>query len=676
MEKNDDKLSSISASDGDKSFKVNEKINKKKKILNKKKKNKIEEIKNLDNMHIIYFFLSQYGFPVLLVLIFLLFQIIPQYHSSHVYTSKINPSKFDTNILPTIFLHITDIHISLTNSKKLDGSTIFLTSFYEYKPDLILLTGDAVENKKKGERIGLQSKPDWNVYNTSVRKFLERYPIIDVAGNHDIWGVDKLNSSLNNFLDFSFIFNRSNVLKEEDFFIRKIKKFGITFILLNEYTFPVVHPPYGGESHVTSKHLTLLENMIDSLDPNEECYILTHYNIDRAILSRSKNKKSIQEIISNKKVAFIFTGHYHPKSVGIVHHGQDGGLEFCTPSAFDHKKGGLITIDNGNLIYHEVYIPYIGKKPLFFVTYPVPNEQISSHHIFNLNDFEIRVLSYAPEKNIHLKIEGDITGNLEYCNTLKNGAFLYKYPVHLNNGTYKIHIYDTDGYSCDIKLEFTIGEKYKGKKEKYFFKLHNLFCRRFLLIPFFIYLLIIILPINSEINLDKAVSIEQHIKGDRKSVTPKYLICIYSIILGPFILRNRFQANQNILKNAIFIALIYPLVLPIHFFEKMNGMIGYSFFIFIVMGNKIRYEHWSVQLTLFFYCTIIYPYVLICCGKRYYHIKIIRYINLFFVLILFILAFVINFLTIGQSLSLKFLFFSTAYVIIWLVLLILFIIYF
>ena len=57
------------------------------------------------------------------------------------------------------------------------------------------------------------------------------------------------------------------------------------------------------------------------------------------------------------------------------------------------KLKGIITIDNNNLIYHEVYIPYIGKKTLFFLTYPVPNEQISSHHIFNLNNIEIRVIS-------------------------------------------------------------------------------------------------------------------------------------------------------------------------------------------------------------------------------------------------------------------------------------------
>ena len=103
----------------------------------------------------------------------------------------------------------------------------------------------------------------------------------------------------------------------------------------------------------------------------------------------------------------------------IVHHGSKGGLEFCTAASFI-KRAGLITYDNGNLFYHEVDIPYYGSKPLFFMTYPIPKEQISSRHIFNLKSFDIRVISYYPDKNINLKIEGDIKGNLKYDYTLKN----------------------------------------------------------------------------------------------------------------------------------------------------------------------------------------------------------------------------------------------------------------
>ena len=143
--------------------------------------------------------------------------------------------------------------------------------------------------------------------------------------------------------------------------------------------------------------------MIDQLDI-EECFILTHYNVDRMWFITSSKGHTFEEIISKKNVYAIFTGHRHPNQVEIIHHSDKGGLEYCTSSCFDKKRSGLITFDNYNLVYHDVYIPYPGEETKFFLTYPVPNEQISSHHIFNLNQFEIRVISFIKDKNIKLKI--------------------------------------------------------------------------------------------------------------------------------------------------------------------------------------------------------------------------------------------------------------------------------
>ena len=236
---------------------------------------------------------------------------------------------------------------------------------------------------------------------------ISKFPIIDVAGNHDVWAVDSLTSKENKFLDNSFIFNRSSIKNENDFIIKKLKIFNLTFILFNDYRFPVPRPPYGNEPYTNREQLDLLENMIDELE-NEECFILTHYNVDRMWFITSSKGHNFEEIISKKNVYAIFTGHRHPKHVEIIHHSDIGGLEYCTSSCFDKKRTGLITFDNDNLVYHDVYIPYPGEEPKFFLTYPVPNEQISSHHIFNLNEFEIRVISFIKDKNIILKIKGDI----------------------------------------------------------------------------------------------------------------------------------------------------------------------------------------------------------------------------------------------------------------------------
>ena len=636
-----------------------------------------QDMNNLDNIlketykaNIILFFISEFGFIFILGFILLLLYIIPQYHPSKEFTSKTQNLGFDSTYTPQIFIHTTDIHITLNKPKNVDGSSIFLTSLYEYKPDFFLMTGDIIDNfVGNPKKVGGQNEEDLKVYKTAIRNNLAKFPVIDVSGNHDLWAVRDPISKSNNVLDYLFMFNRANVKDESDFFIKKIKQFNLNFILLNDYRFPVIRPPYGAETHMNSTQLDILEDTINNMEESD-IIILSHYPIDRALLTKSSKGHNIEEIVSNKKVSFIFTGHEHPKSVNIIHHGSEGGLEFCTSSAFDKKRAGLITIDNGNLIYHEVYIPYYGSKPLFFLTYPVPNEQISSHHIFNLKNFEIRVISYAPENNIILKIEGDIHGELNYVKTLSNGAFLYSFPVNLDYGSYKIHIFDENGYSCNINTEFTIGDKYKGKKEKYIKYPRFLLGARFMLIPFWIFLFIIILPLFPSFNFTIIKNIEKYISGNNVITTNKILLYIYLIILGPLILRLRFQKINNILKYGIFIAFIYPLIFPIHFMENFDGIIGYTFLVFVVTKLKVFYEHWALQITFVYYAAVIFPYVLFSTGKLYHKKKLIMIVNIIVSLGLSLIGFIINFTTINQSISLGFLFITPGFIIIWIILLI------
>ena len=630
---------------------------------------------NTNEINIIYFFISEFGLIFIMGLILLIIYLSPQYHSAKTFTSKNSNTIFDSNYSPKILIHTTDLHITYIKPSRLDGSTIFLASLLEYKPDSFLMTGDIVDNwLGKNNMVGGQNEEDWKIYNISIRTPLSKFDVIDVSGNHDLWAVKEATSYNNYFLDNSFIFNRINTKNEEDFFIKKIIKFDKTFILLNDYRFPVIRPPYGADNHINKKQLDYLENYLDNLQ-EEDVIILSHYPVDRSILTKSSNGKSFEEIISNKKVSFLFTGHNHPKKVVMIHHGSEGGLEFCTSSAFDKKRAGLITIDNDNLVYHEVHIPYYGSKPLFFLTYPVPEDQISSHHIFNLNNFEIRVISYSSNINIKLKVEGDVNGDLTNVKTLNNGAFLFILPVYLPDGEYNIHIYDEDRNLCDIETRFIIGQKYKGKKEKFLNNINFELSSRFMLIPCWIFLFIIILPLNSDINLNIVKNINNIIEGNKNSVNNdinKFLMIIYLIFLSPFFIRLRFQENINILKYAIFIAFIYPLILPNHFAKNFDGIIGYSFFVFYVTKSNVIYENWALKFTFIYYAGIIFPYVLFLSIKGYYKkSKILFLINCLISLVLFVMAFFYNFKKVNQSISLGYLFLTPAFIIIWLVLLIL-----
>lgn len=191
-----------------------------------------------------------------------------------------------------------------------------------------------------------------------------------------------------------------------------------------------------------------------------------------------------------------------------------------------------------------------------------------------------------------------------------------------------------------------------------------------MMILFWIFVLIIIIPLFPSYNFTIIKDIEKYISGDKIIVINKILFYIYLIILGPFILRLRFQKINSVLKYGIFIAFIYPLILPIHFMQNFDGVIAYTFLVFVVTKIKVMYEHWALQITCIYYATIIFPYVLFSSGKYYHNNKIILITNTIISLFISLLGFIINFVTLNQSISFGFLFITPGFIIIWIILLI------
>ena len=147
-----------------------------------------------------------------------------------------------------------------------------------------------------------------------------------------------------------------------------------------------------------------------------------------------------------------------------------------------------------------------------------------------------------------------------------------------------------------------------------------------------------------------------------------YMIMIL-IFLGPLILRERFLNLNKFTRIIIFIFVLYPLFFPIHFCNRVNGLVSFSFNVFIIIGKNIYYEAWSLYFTYFYYLFIIYPNVIYLTGFEYYEkkkqnlsYKIIQIINFILCNIPFIVILILNFLTIHQSLSLKYLIITPGYI--------------
>lgn len=617
--------------------------------------------------NVVYFFISEYAWFLIILIIVLLGFVFPYYHPPQTFYSKTATEPWDSDYTPKIFMHIADIHISFYLGFRTNGSTDYFSDFLDYNPDLILSSGDVVDSYEESywPKVGSQWSSDWGIYANTIRKNLSKFKIIDVAGNHDLFGVDSLYSKHNNFLDHSFLYNRSNVKDYDDFIVRKIELFNETFILYNEYIFPTTHPPYGVSPHPTKHMLDLLENAIDT---SGDCYILTHYQVDRNWFIKSSKGNTYKNIVSKKNVKAIFTGHDHPPITMIIHHGQ-GAVEFVSPTPFKGKTQGLITIDNGQMVYNSVVIKKKGEKPLFFMSYPIPKEQISSHHIFNYNQSEIRVISYAGKK-VNLEVSGDITGVMQYKKKLQNGADLYTYPINLGFGSYSIKI---TGDGCNLERDFVIGNEFKGKKELAVCYLRSLLIMRFCSIPIIIAVFIIIFPWFGNIKISK--DLESLIEGKDNykiknfSFLEYFWFIIKLIVLGPFIIRERYKMINFSTKIIMFIASLYPLVFPNHIFKPIYGVYGYSFLCFIVLiGKRIQFEEWALQMTFCYYLVVILINAIYLGGvkyhKKYKKGKLIFYINLFLTFSFWGGGIYINIRFVGESIWWPYLFLTPIYVII------------
>lgn len=616
--------------------------------------------------NIIYFFISEYAWLLIILIIVFFGFLFPYYHPPQLFFSKVPKEAWNSDYTPKIFMHIADIHISFYLGFRTNGSTDYFEDFLDYKPDLILSSGDVVDSYEESywPKVGSQWQSDWDIYANTLKKNLSKFKIIDVAGNHDLFAVDSLFSPHNNFLNHSFIYNRSNLKNFDDFIIRKINMFNETFILYNEYLFPTTHPPFGVSPHPTKHMLDLLEDAVDS---SGECYILTHYEVDRNWFIKSSKGNTYKNIISKKNVKAIFTGHDHPPHTMIIHHGQ-GAVEFCTSTPFKGKAQGLITIDNDQMVYNPVVIKVKGEKPLFFMSYPIPKEQISSHHTFDYNQSEVRVISYAG-KQVNLKISGDIEGTMEFKKKLENGADLYTYPINLGYGNYSITV---TGDGCNIKRDFVIGKEFFGQKELAICFLRSLLILRLCSIPILIGIFIIIFPWGGNIkiakDLENAIEGRDNYKMKRYSHYGYFVYLTKLILLGPFIIRERYMLINFSSKIAMFIAALYPVVFPNHLFKPIYGVNGYSFLCFIVIGTRIQFEEWALQMTYCYYLVVILINAIYLGGAKYYkkfkNGNLVFFINSFLTFAFWSGGIYINIRFVGESIWWPYLFLTPIYVII------------
>ena len=211
------------------------------------KKNQIKiyntnHIPNKHNIKIFPLIMSQFGWAFLISTAFLSGFFFPKYHKPKKYTSKNADKEWNSDLKPIVFTHLTDLHLSHLKTPKTKKSIFVLREMAKYKADFNLITGDVVDNYEKINfpKYGIQVKKDYIFYRKIMRELFGNNTIIDLAGNHDEFAVDGLFAKNHLFLDYSYTFTRNKIIKFDDFYVKKIIIKNLTFILFNDFQFPVV----------------------------------------------------------------------------------------------------------------------------------------------------------------------------------------------------------------------------------------------------------------------------------------------------------------------------------------------------------------------------------------------------------------------------------------------------
>ena len=100
-------------------------------------------------------------------------------------------------------------------------------------------------------------------------------------------------------------------------------------------------------------------------------------------------------------------------------------------------------------------------------------------------------------------------------------------------------------------------------------------------------------------------SVEKWIEGGEYNI--KNLL--YILFLSPFIVRYRILKSPKYLRKMLFICFLLILFIPMHFYQPIGNLYGFSFLFYTYLGGSIKYDRWCLQFNQVYLTAIILPII-------------------------------------------------------------------
>ena len=514
--------------------------------------------------------------------------------------------KWNSSKAPEYLVHFSDAHVN--NKQPLYGSHLHnaFKAAAGYSPEVLLNTGDMVDDydKAAAPKYGHQTEMDWKLYYEMALEFNGSFgEIIEIPGNHDMFGVRSIDSPNFHYLGYTMFGRKLKLETEDDLRLIRYSSGGFDFVFVNPYSFPTVHPPLMFYVTPNKGLLDRLEAAIENTDDNSTLIVASHYPASMFTKSRSSSGKTYKEIVASEKVAIYLSGHYHGNHPKFEHHG-DSLLEVIAEDIKGDKEFGIVTFDNGRVCFHRVDPE---RPPNALITYPIPLEQITSKSGFNDKDAVVRLLVFGDGNESITCVCGNYSEKMRNVMEVKPNVFVFECGVLQNLNFGSIYYMEFTGDFVG-NITFCLGDVYnKVTVEEVNSLYEQVIVGMFAVGIGMSFMVLVTFPINvfrfSKFNNWIASKDYEHGAG-------YWVLAVFAGFLG---VRGRIANHPMWLRLLLFFVAIYPLVFPLAFLET-EGVVGILWLYGYVIDGKARYAEWGQVYTALYYACVVFPAVLVASG--------------------------------------------------------------
>ena len=372
--------------------------------------------------------------------------------------------ELDDSIIPDYFVQVSDMHYNhLLPDQVQKHFQLFKGINDNLNPKILIFTGDIVHSINSTTDVSFHhyTQENWDSFNVTYNQSgLPFYPgmiTIACAGNHDEFTIAYDDLEHHPFRRYFLKDNETPFIFDNFQMNGENGSLPYNFVIYNPIYPPVPTGPMNTNPFVPQDHIQKLKSYImkDYLN-----ILICHYPVPFMWSDFDISSKSLKEAVSLYDI--MISGHLHPP---VPLNYRYAGM-FNSAAAQQITQGtntSVYTIDHNLFSVHNIDVTQ--PKPLL-ITYPLPEDSITSRAIFNKHSFNVRVLHLSEEisNNITVTIDNYNYGTMNFVKETRKGVQFYSLPVNnITDGFHSIHVKDMVSESEYI-MDFFVGDEYPKQR--------------------------------------------------------------------------------------------------------------------------------------------------------------------------------------------------------------------